>query len=274
MNTLRLTVAAVVAAAATLGAASYAQAQTYHMLSTPEKGFWMEASYSDLEGLDQSFPSAHWFASGRIPLGSGLRITADIPFAYSRMQVDGGLRESSTVFGNPFVGLEYTMPGLIFESGVRVPLNSIEEDTFADVIGFLGDFQRAEAFTDEVVPVSGAVAYEYGLPGGASLRGRAGLVGLFFTDDEDTANDALVDYGLLGTYPLGPARFGLGVYGRWIATEDEGRFSDNSIHHLALSADVHVRQVRPGISVRVPVDATYNDVLNSTVSVYLQVPLN
>ena len=100
----------------------------------------------------------------------------------------------------------------------------------------------------------------YGLPGGATIQGRAGLVGLFYTDDEDTANDALVDYGVLGTLPVGPARFGLGAYGRWISTEDEGGFGDNSIHHLAVSADLTVKQIRPGISVRIPVDSTYDDV--------------
>lgn len=252
--------------------AAGARAQTYHMLSTPEKGVWMEASYADVKGLDQSFPSTFWFASGRLPLISGIRAVADVPFAYSRLKFGGTTNEGNAVLGNPFLGVEYQRGGIVAEGGVRLPLNTIDAETFADVIGVLGDFQRSEAFMDQVVPLSGAVSYEYGLPGGASIRGRTGVVGLFYTTDE-FGDDALIDYGVLGTYPAGPARFGLGFYGRWIATEDEGGFNENSVHHVAVSGDVKVRGVRPGVTVRFPVDETYWDVLHTTIGVYLQVPL-
>lgn len=271
MKRTQLTLTTALGAAFVVAAPSL-RAQTYHLPATPEKGVWVEAAYADLEGLSQSFPSTLWFVSGRIPLTSEIRAVADVPFAHSRMSFEGGARESSSVLGNPYLGLEYARGALLVETGARMPLNTIDSESFADVIGLLGDIQRSEAFTDEVVPVSGAVAYEHGLPRGASVRGRAGIVGLFATGDEED-NDALIDYGVLGTYPVGPARLGLGFYGRWIATEDEGDFQDNSIHHLALSGDVQFRRVRPGISVRVPVDKAYDDILNSTIGLYLQLPL-
>jgi hypothetical protein len=162
---------------------------------------------------------------------------------------------------------------VVVEAGMRVPVNTIDEDTFADVLGVLGDFQRAEAFIDDVVPLPVAVTYEHGLARGASLRGRVGLVGIISTVG-GVPDDALVDYGMLGTHPIGSARLGLGLYGRWDASEDQGSFGQNSVHHLALSADLGVRRVRPGLAVRVPVDGFYNDVLKSTISAYLQIPLN
>lgn len=270
MRTVRRTLIAAFGAA--LVAASSAEAQTYHLPSTPEKGVWAEASYADLEGLSISFPSTFWFVSGRLPLTSDLRAVADIPFAFSRIRfAEGSPRESSSVLGNPFLGVEYLRWGLVMETGLRVPLNTIDEGTTADLTGGLGDFQRGEAFSDDVVPVSGAVTYVYGLPGGATLQGRTGVVGLFTTDETD--NDALIDYGVLGTYPVSAARFGLGLYGRWLATADEGSYGDNSVHHLALAGDVQIRRVRPGVSVRIPVDGRYNDVLHSTIGLYFQLPL-
>lgn len=273
MNPTRLFLTAALGAAV-LATARPAWSQTYHLPATPEKGVWVEAAYADLETLSQSFPSTLWFVSGRLPLTSEIRAVADVPFAHSRMRFSGGSRASSTVLGNPFLGLEFARSGLVVETGLRVPLNTIDSESFADVMGVLGDFQRGEAFMDEVVPLSGAVTYEYGLARGASIRGRAGVIGLFYTgDDEDEEHDALIDYGVLGTYPVGSARFGLGYYGRWIASEDEGGFQDNSVHHVSLSADMKVRGVRPGVSVRVPVDKAYNDILTSTIGVYVQLPL-
>lgn len=260
---------------AVLGLGSSVEAQTYHLPASPEKGFTLEASHADLESVDQSLPSTLWFLSGRLPLGQGFSAVADVPFAYSRVRFPGGAKESNSVLGNPFVGAEYAVQSWRFEAGLRLPLNTIDDESFADALGVLGDFQRGEAFMNDVVPVSGSVAYEYGLPRGATLRGRAGLVGLFSTADDSLAvdNEALLDYGVLGTYPLGRARLGLGFYGRWAATEDEGDFNDNSIHHLALSGDFGFRRVRPGISVRIPIDETYNDLLNSTIGFYVQLPL-
>lgn len=260
---------------AVLGSGSSIQAQSYHLPAAPEKGFVLEASHANLESVDQSFPSTLWFLSGRLPVGQGFRIVADVPFAYSRVNFPGGAKESNSVLGNPLVGAEYGVRGWRFETGIRLPLNTIDDESFADAMGVLGDFQRGEAFMNDVVPVAGAVAYEYGLPRGATLQGRAGVVGLFDTSHDSLSvdNEALLDYGLLGTYPLGRARLGLGFYGRWAATEDTGDFNDNSIHHLALSGDFMFRRVRPGISVRIPVDETYNDLLNSTIGFYVQMSL-
>jgi hypothetical protein len=259
-----------------LGGWSPVVAQEYHMPATPTKGVWVEATYADLEGFDQSFPSTVWFVSGRLPLTSNGRMVADLPLAYSRMRLGAGPRETSTVLGNPFVGLEYVRSAFVLGTGVRLPVNSIGDDTFADAVAFLSDFQRGEAFLDDVVPVTATATYVQDLPVGVSLRAQAGVVGLFQTgneDGEDEGTEALVDYGLLGTVPMGQARLGLGFYGRWAATEDTGSFQDNSVHHLAVSGDYRWGSVRPGVAVRIPIDDAYGEILNATVGVYVQVAL-
>ena len=65
----------------------------------------------------------------------------------------------------------------------------------------------------------------------------------------------------------------LGLTGRWHATADGGSFVDNSMHRAGVSADVRVGGVRPGVSLRVPLDEDMRAVVNSTVGLYLQVPV-
>lgn len=274
-----------VALGAALWTASPAGAQTFHLPAAPEKGVWMEASYADLkpvefggiEVLEASFPTTTWFLSGRVPINDRWRALVDVPFAHARASFAGGPKQSSSVLGNPYLGVEYLTRGsLVVETGVRLPLTTADEESFADVVAFLADFQRGEAFLEDVVPVSGAVTYEHGFSNGMSLRGRTGVVGLFYTGEaEDVDNEALIDYGLLATYPAGHARFGLGLYGRWWATElfEDGGFSDNSVHHASLSADYQIGRVRPGVSVRMPLDSDYDDVVKTTVGLYVQVPI-
>lgn len=259
--------------AALVASATSVRAQSYHLPATPTKGLWGEAAYANLVDLDQSFPSTFWFVGGRLPLAPAIRAVADVPFAHSRTRFDGGPRETSTVLGNPYLGLEYTTRGFTVETGLRLPLNTIDSESTADVVGALGDFQRSESFLDEIVPISGGLTYQHRLARGAILQGRTGVVGIFHTGDDDLGDEALIDYGVLGILPVGAARLGLSFYGRWNATQDEGTFSDNSVHHLGLSADTRVRGVRPGISVRLPIDDTYDEVLDSTIGLYLQVPL-
>lgn len=271
MSITRLTTTA--ALGAVLWAASPAQAQTFHMLATPEKGVWMEASYADLEIMETSFPSSTWFLSGRMPITDRVRAMVDVPFAHAKVDLGLG-KESNTVLGNPYLGLEFLTRSLVLETGVRLPLTTADGESFADVVALLGDIQRSEAFMEDIVPVTAAATYTHGLDRGLSLQARTGVVGVFYTgDNEELDSDALIDYGLLATYPTGAARFGLGFYGRWAATADEGSFGNNSIHHAALSADYKVRGVRPGISIRVPVDSQYEEIVNSTIGLYLQVPI-
>lgn len=282
MKTTRPILAA--ALAALVWSASPAGAQSFHLPATPRKGVWVEASYADLkpmaidgvEVLETSFPTTTWFFGGRLPVDARWSVVADVPVAHARVSFAGAPEESNTVMGNPWVGVELVERGLTLEAGLRLPLTTADEESFADVVAFLADFQRGEAFMEDALPASVAASYEHGLANGMTLRGRAGIVGLFYTGDLDDVDDeALVDYGVLATYPVERARFGLGFYGRWWATDlyEDAGFSDNSVHHAALSADYGFRRVRPGVSVRLPVDGQYDEVLGSTVGLYLQVPL-
>lgn len=274
MRTIHRTALAALLVAAPLGAHP-AAAQTFHLPTATERGISLEMSHPNFKAFDVTLPTTVWFVSGQIPLGQRLRATADLPFAYAKADSGELSGESSSVLGNPQLGLTFqATPTLSVEVGTRLPLNTADAESFADVIGFLTDPQRGEAFADEVVPVSGAVTWERGVASRLNLRARGAVTTALYTgDDEDGSTESLLDYGVFASYTLGMARLGAGFSGRWMASADEGNFGDNSLHQLSMTADVGVGPVRPGIAVRLPVDRTFREVMGSSVGMYLQVPL-
>ncbi len=280
MNRIGSTFAVALLAVSTVGV-QHAGAQSYLMPSTPERGIWLEASHPNIKSpLEVTTPSSAWFLSGRHPVTSRISGVAEAPFAYGKLDI-AGLPEGdgSTVFGNPYLGMEFAHSDRVtLELGARIPMTTADEDSFGDVVGVLADPLRSEAFLEDVVPLSGAVSFRETLPvgEGATVRARGGIVTMFYTGDDEELDETttFVDYGVTGTYPIGIARRGAGVSGRWNASESEGKFSDNSLHQLGLSADASVRGfIRPGISLRVPLDKDYRDLVGSTVGLYVQVSM-
>lgn len=268
------TFVAVALAAASVVSAQAAEAQSLLLPGMLEKGVWIEATHTSFEEFDVDAPSSVIMLSGRLPVGSRFGVTVDLPFSYASYDVDGG-DESNTVFGNPYVGVDVAaLEGLMVEVGTRLPLNTADAESVADLIAAVADPFRAEAFLDDQVPLLASATYSYPLASGFGIRARAGVATLFYTGDEDDRDtESVLDYGLVGTYTAGPAQLALGVAGRWDAGADEGDFTDNSVHQAALSADVEVGSVRPGVSVRVPLDSNFGDVVKSSVGFYLRVPM-
>jgi hypothetical protein len=261
-------------AAASLSTAQPATGQSLLIPATPGKGVWIEASHADFKGFDANLPSSVWYLGGRLPVTPRLRAVVDLPFSHAKLDAIEDGATSSTVFGNPYLGVEYVATErLLLELGTRAPLNTADEASFADVLALLADPQRAESFMEDVVPLSAAAGYVRPVSSAISVRTRGAVTAFFPIGENDSSTETAIDYGISGTYAAGAARLGLGVSGRWFATSDEGSFGENSLHHAGLSGDVVVRGVRPGIALRIPLDRDYRDVLGSSIGLYLQVPL-
>jgi hypothetical protein len=262
--------------AATALIAGPAAAQSSLVAPAPEQGIWLEASRPHFKDLEVTIPTSIWFLGGRMVLNEQFRLIADVPLAHAGFDGAGALgSETSTVIGNPYLGVEYVaIPRVSLELGLRAPLTTADETSMADAIGFLAEPQRGEAFIQDAVPISAAVTLDQPVADAASLRARVGFTSAFYTgDDDEETTSTFTDYGVFGNYAVGIARFGAGISGRWHTSADEGSFTDNSIHQLALTADAKVGRVRPGVSLRVPLDETHRNVMDYSVGLYLQVPL-
>jgi len=251
-------------------------AQSYLTPGTPLKGMWLEVSHPDVEVFEISTPSTAWYASGRHPISTRFWGVAEVPFAYGKAEVSPALEsKGSTVLGNPYLGVEFALNERVqLDAGGRLPLTTADEESFGDVVGFLADPLRGEAFVQDVVPISGGVTLRHSLATGVDLRARGGVTSMFWRGDDDLGeNVTALDYGITALVPRGAARFGGGVTGRWDVSADEDGFGENSLHQLGLNADYAWGRMRPGLSLRVPLDSDYRDLVSSTVGLYLQVAL-
>jgi hypothetical protein len=256
-----------------LTSAPQLQAQSFLMPGTPSRGVWMEATHTSFKVLEADLPTTVWYLAGRLPIGPRIGLVADLPFSHARVEILGA-SESSSVVGNPYLGVDFAAsPRLELALGTRLPLTSADEESFADIFAVVADPERTEAFAEQMVPVIARATWRHHLSPAVGLRAHGGVTGFFPTADDAGDADAAADYGLLASYETGPARFAAGVSGRWLATSDEGSFSDNSLHHAGISTDLAVGRVRPGLSLRVPLDSDYRRVVSSSVTLYVQVPL-
>jgi hypothetical protein len=262
-----------VATAAAL-AATEVSAQSLLSPEAPAQGIWMEGSRTSFWFLDQEVPTAVWFLGGRLPVSARFSAVADLPFSRARVNYPG-TSESNSVLGNPYVGVEFrATPELLLSAGTRLPLTSADEESFADVFAILADPQRIEAFAMDVVPASVLASYTAQVAPGLSLRARGGTTVIVHTGRNAPDPDVMLDYGLLAGYTLQAVRTGFGFSGRWIAThEDAESVSDASIHYAGLTLDVRVLGVRPGLSVRVPLDDDHRELVGASWGAYLQIPL-
>jgi hypothetical protein len=275
MNILRSGLAAALFGAILFGPLP-AQAQSYLLPGTPEKGLWLEVSHPEVEAFEVTVPSTAWYASARYPVAQRFWGVAEIPFAYGK--VDGPAipeLEGGTVLGNPYVGMEYAASDRIrVEAGVRLPLTTADDLSFGDVVGFLADPLRGEAFMQDVVPLSSAVTFSHSLDSGVKLQARSGVTSMIWRGDDELGETVTaLDYGILAHYPRGLARFGGGLTGRWDVSAEEDGFSENSLHQLGLNGDYQFGRFRPGLNLRVPLDKEYRDLVSASVGVYLQVSL-
>ncbi len=276
MSNTRSILSTAVAAVSILVTGQAAAAQTDLIAPTPDQGIWFEATRPHFKSLDVTIPTSIWHASGRLRVNEQLRAVVAVPFAYVGFDDDAFFGdETNSVLGNPYLGLEYrAVPGLTVELGARAPLTTADENSTADVIGVLGEPQRGEAFMQDAVPVTAALMFERSVAADFSLRARGGVTAAFYTgDDDEEETSTFADYGLFGTYDAGTARIGAGFSGRWLASADEGSFSDNSIHQATFTIDAPFGAIRPGLSLSVPLDKSHREVMDYSIGAYLQLPL-
>lgn len=243
---------------------------------TPTRGLWLETSRTEFHD-NSNLAATTVFLGGRYPVAPGVTVRFDFPVARARTSLAdlSGEFINGTALGNPYLGVEVSASDrLSLSVGGRLPLaEADDEEDLAGFVAMSADPLRAEAFWPDVVPVSTSLNFTEQLSSILSLRARAGGTGLFFQDrlEEDGDDfEATLDYGVGGTLTHGKGRFNAGLAGRLPITED----GEQATHQLGFSADVAVGGVRPGVSLRVPLDDHWvEESAGLSLGLYLQVPL-
>lgn len=221
-----------------------------------------------------------FFLSGRIPVAESAALIAELPVAHAgfkRSVYGGSGTESSTVIGNPYVGIEFggTASGVTADLGAHIPIRKDEDGDMAGSVGLMADVDRMEAYFVDVLAVGGHLGVRHSDASGLFVRARGGPTAFIYTGDrsEGDDTDVMLDYAAQAGYDTGRFMVVGGLTGRTLLTTEGGSWQENSFHQLGLSGNIAVGGVRPGILVRIPVDEDLGDTLRYVLGLSLTVPL-
>ncbi|MFQ6113378.1 MAG: hypothetical protein ACE5NG_04715 [bacterium] len=249
-------------------------AQTIWLNQGQDNSIAIEVLKPEFDGDDDfTFISTAWFLSGRFSLGENVMIAGELPIAHGGIDTDFGVDESQTVIGNPYVGFEIRRQGssMFAEIGVRPPLTP-DDNPFASFVGLFSDFDRLEAFTPDILTVTGKVNYHRTNASKVVFRIRGGTALLINTEGKGDDTELFLDYS--GQVGYEGDQFSLigGLTGRFLASED-GDLGERTVLQLGLAASVGLRNVRPGIHLRIPLDDDLTGVLDLVAGLNLGVQL-
>jgi hypothetical protein len=191
------------------------------------------------------------FLSGHAELRPAARLQLEIPFVFSKA-TEGGISESSSSIGNPYVGVQLHKNWVTFDVGGRAPLASSEEA--ATLLGLVTDLDRFEAFIADAASVIAVGRAEAITSTGFAVAGFGGPSYVIYTGDEsDVDNELMLIYGVEASYRTGFVHAGARLSARYITTED-GSFGEKSLHQVGLFANLGRGSIRPSFQFRIPVD--------------------
>jgi len=246
------------ALAAGLSGATALTAQSYPPWGAPTPARLVSLDYArpSWDGASLDAASGLLYGGLRVPASGSLVIVGEAPFA--RFGVDGG---SGTVVGNLYVGIEQAPAGpsgLIADLGVRLPTVSESGDFggFAAPLAAFADFDRAEAWLDELWAARGHVGYRHTSPGGFAVGFSIG--GTLWASQQ-SEDEVLADYRAHAAYRQAKVAVGAELTGRAILTES-GSFGERTIHQLTLGVGVAAGPLWPRAFLRVPLDADLKDI--------------
>ena len=228
---------------------------------------WQRPSIS---GADLSTFSGMLRAGVTVPISPTTRFVAVLP--YTSASFEEFESDNSTAFGNPYVGVETGAVGapVTAQLGVYLPLAS--EDAFEPAaLGFIGDFDHAEAYLPNVLTPRGGVQYRKLAPSGFVWGVRGGLAGWVPTEGGDA--ELVGDYGFMAGVDRAPVRLTASFSGRIIATAEEADLGEKTFHQLAFEATYLGQGAEPYLFIRVPLDDGLSESFEHTLGLGVRIRL-
>ena len=227
------------------------------------------------DGTGYSALSSTWFLGTRTSLSSRVRVVTDLPFVTASLETSASQFDvSESTLGNPFIGLEVSVPSEQIQStlgfGGRVPLVGTVfdlEEFVALQYGLNSDYNRLGSFPSDVTTLVGTARARYAPTPDLAVTG--GLTPQLLIPISSQAS--LDDPELFGGYffraeiSTGPALLSAGVSGIGILTEDIGRGASRFEHELGVAAEFESGPVRPGAFVILPIGGDRPEVINAIV---------
>lgn len=225
---------------------------------------WLGQTGARTLGLELLRPDLRYGASGlaafatlRWPFAAYERVVAEVAAARcaQRPAAPGSPGYcppgTGTSLGNPYLGVEFGGPDAqwISEFGIRFPAASSRSGAL--IAGLESDIERRDAFVGGAFSVSGYESLRLRVASGFSLRARVGP-GLVLGSPGIYGDRGLwLGYAAQVGYDRGRLNLRAGI---------SGRVQEDQLSQFVLSAAFPLGGVRPGLSLRVPLDQGFDAV--------------
>ncbi len=209
------------------------------------------------------------FLSGKVRASEAVAVVGEVPVAFGGFRSD---YDAATQIGNPYVGLEVgrAEQHAWLELGGRLPVVGSDAHS-AVAVGLFSDIDRMSAFASEAATISAALNVGTRSSSGLGFRVRAGPE-LVIPTRSGPDTEKLVYYGAQLSQVRGPLDVSVHAGGVWDVSES-GNFGERTVHQAGFGASYAIGGVRPGVTVRLPLDKDMTEVLDYVVGLTLQVPL-
>ncbi len=217
--------------------------------------------------VNSSFLNSSIFFTTHIPFWEKYLFIAELPFAYANVDL-ADFRSANikgTTIGNLYLGFQSYLedtPALMTEFGIRLPLAAKENN--GTVIGEISDLiERAEAFTPGILSVHGMLNYFRKNSSGYSLRARLGPIFWFNTNENSSLGpDVFFVYGVAFGMDQEIVRVKGGVNGRLSTIQNSLNSGKRFFHQFGIHIDFGAAKVKPGFSLRVPLNRNYENIID------------
>ncbi|MEO9803612.1 MAG: hypothetical protein ABJF04_10215 [Reichenbachiella sp.] len=231
-----------------------------------------EFSKVSLKGdSDLGFLTGTYDLSGGFSIGEKSELIVDLPIAHFKATDDFFGSVSETTIGNLYLGLRTgdRSKRIRGEFGVYLPTTA-DDKLFASSIGAFSVPNREEKFFINVWGLAARAIAEKSInDAGAYYRFRGGLV---YLRDSDAELSALyLDYsGQIGVRTENGIGILAGISGRTGIGDDSKYAEDDSSSFLfALGLSYRTRNFEPGLTLNLPLDEPYKQLINNVINVSL-----
>jgi hypothetical protein len=216
-----------------------------------------------LEAESISGSTSITYISARIPVSKTLRLKPEIPIGYASIVVDG-IAETTTTFGNPYLGLEVLGSDGTSTAEIGLRLPTIFSETPLTQIAIATDFDRFESFALETAAVTGSFVGR-NKSADMQMEVAGGVTVLIPFDDRDT--DIYGQYAGQIAFRANKLGFITGLTGRILFTEPNINYGQRSTHQIGFSMIAYFGAFRPGITARLALDRPLRDWINAVVGI-------
>jgi len=213
------------------------------------------------------------FLSGEFKLSEKVSFKTTIPMASAKLDENfPEFDESEFAFGNIYLGTKiyHQSKNSWWEIGLHLPTAS-DDKSMASGVGLFSDLNRFESFIIDFITIPVIFNHQKRRETGFQYRLRVGPDIVISTADDSGDNELFFDYG--GQVGYGNDVFSVmtGFFGRAIITESDIDFSERTFHQIGVGFNYNIGTFTPGLSLNIPVDDDFSDVLDFTVGLHANI---